>query len=228
MPLETIATHTLLPDLIVPGGVVVDCGANMGAFSMAMIERFGCQVVAFEASPEVFQKLPRHDRLRVRNVAVCGRDGPVRLLVDADITRTAIIYPDRVEQEAIELAGRKLSNLLSDAGVSGNIEVLKLDIEGAELDVIESMPDELIMRFGQITVEFHDVLGYHSTEQVEQRIGRIASLGFRELFWSRRRNTGDVLLVNPKRLGPVRHIVEQSIVRPVRAAGRLISRAKPG
>jgi FkbM family methyltransferase len=35
------------------------------------------------------------------------------------------------------------------------IEVLKLDIEGAELEVIHSLDDEFFRRISQITVEFH-------------------------------------------------------------------------
>jgi FkbM family methyltransferase len=225
MPLENIESHSLLPDLVRRGGVVVDCGANLGAFAMTMIDRFGCRVLAFEASPEIFGRLPRHADLKASNVAICGQDGPVRLRLDADITRTAIAGVGRGGDTEVVVQGRALPGLLADAGVDGPIEVLKLDIEGAELEVIDSLADELISRIGQITIEFHDFLGYHSKEEVERRVARIARLGFRELFWSKSRNTGDVLLVNAERLGPVRHVFEQSLVRPVRAAGRALNRA---
>lgn len=225
MSLEIIESHSLLPDLVRRGGTVVDCGANLGAFARIMIDRFGCRVLAFEASPEVFGRLPRHADLTARNVAVCGRDGPVRLRLDADITRTAIAGVDRGVGDVVEVQGRSLPELLADAGVDGPVEVLKLDIEGAELEVIDSLSDGLISRIGQITIEFHDFLGYHTTDEVERRVARIARLGFRELFWSKARNTGDVLLVNAERLGPVRHAFEQSLLRPVRAAGRAINRA---
>ncbi len=223
MPIENFESHSLLPDLVRRGGIAVDCGANLGAFSRIMVERFECRVFAFEASPAVYARLPDLPGLTARNVAVCGADGPVELALDEDITRTAI-GALAMKTATVEVPGRTLPGLLADAGIGGDIEVLKLDIEGAELGVIDSMPNDLIGRIGQITIEFHDFLGYHSTAEVERRVDRIAALGFRELYWSRRRNTADVLLVNARRLGPVRHALEQSAVRYARALGRAFRR----
>lgn len=90
MALESIEFHSLVPDLIRPGGVVIDCGANLGAFSRIMVERFGCRVFPFEASPDVFALLPKLDGLTGINCAVCGVEGPVTLTVDGDITRTSM------------------------------------------------------------------------------------------------------------------------------------------
>ena len=72
MPIETIESHSLLPDLIRRGGVVIDCGANLGAFSRVMVERFGCRVLAVEASPDVCARIPRLPGITTVNVAVCG------------------------------------------------------------------------------------------------------------------------------------------------------------
>jgi hypothetical protein len=40
MSIEIIETHSVLPDIISPGSIVVDCGANVARFSMEMIKRF--------------------------------------------------------------------------------------------------------------------------------------------------------------------------------------------
>ena len=116
---------------------------------------------------------------------------------------------------------RTLAALLTEADETGDIEVLKLDIEGAELAVIDSLSDDLICRIGQITVEFHDFLGYYSTDEVVARVDRMVALGFRELFWSEVRNTGDVLLVNKRHLGALRYAYEHEVVRRLRALSRL-------
>ena len=42
MSIEVVETHTILPDIVSPGSIVVDCGANVGRFSLEMIRRFGC------------------------------------------------------------------------------------------------------------------------------------------------------------------------------------------
>jgi hypothetical protein len=113
-----------------------------------------------------------------------------------------------------------LGRTLGDFGIS-DIEVLKMDIEGAELEVIDSLDDNFFRGVRQMTIEFHDFLGYASTLEVNRRIDRLADIGFRELYWSACRNTGDVLLVNSRCMGKLRHIYEQEAVRRIRAVGRL-------
>jgi fatty acid/phospholipid biosynthesis enzyme len=48
MPIEDIESHSILPDLVRRGGLVLDCGANLGAFSMEMI---GFSVSIADAMP---------------------------------------------------------------------------------------------------------------------------------------------------------------------------------
>jgi hypothetical protein len=99
-----------------------------------------------------------------------------------------------------------------------------MDIEGAEIEVLASLDDDLIKGVGQWTIEFHDFLGMMSVSDVERCLGRMARLGFHELFWSKKRNNADVLLVNKNRLPLRRYLIEQHVVRPARAGMRLASR----
>jgi FkbM family methyltransferase len=225
MPIEIIESHSILPDLVRGGGVIVDCGANVGAFSMEMIRRFGCRCYAFEASPSVFGRMVIHSNIVSRNLAICGSDRLVSLTPSEDITRAKIDNTLVALSSSTMVQGRHLGMLLAEFGIL-DIDVLKLDIEGAELEVIDSLSDEFFRNVGQMTVEFHDFLGYTTAQEVSKRIDRLTNIGFRELYWSRRRNTGDVLLVNSRRLGPVRHAFEQEVVRRLRAVGRVWSRLR--
>jgi FkbM family methyltransferase len=220
MSIEIIESHSIVPELVSRGGIVIDCGANLGAFSMEMIRRFECRCYAFEASPLVFSRLPKHPCLVAQNFAICGSDRNVWLALNEDSTRNTLMATIQKKDRQIEIKGRHLGRLMSDLRVTW-IEVLKMDIEGAELEVLDSLNDHFFHNVGQVTIEFHDFLGYSSTKEVEERIRRIIDIGFREMYWSRRRNTGDVLLVNKRRMGPLRHAYEQQIIRRVRAAGRL-------
>ena len=58
MSIEVVETHTILSDIVSPGSIVVDCGANVGRFSLEMIRRFGCLCYAIEAAPDTFSKIP--------------------------------------------------------------------------------------------------------------------------------------------------------------------------
>src|SRR5262245_2833710 len=172
MSLETIETHSIVPSLVRNGGTVVDCGANLGAFSMEMIRRFGSRCYGFEASPNVLQRMALHPNLYARNLAICGSDRTVELTLDHDITRSSIVLPPTAGPLSCPVEGRHLGRLLFELGVA-EIEVLKLDIEGAELEVIDSLSDDFFHSVGQLTIEFHDFLGYLSQKEVAERIRRI-------------------------------------------------------
>ena len=223
MPIEIIESHSILPDLVRRGGVVVDCGANLGAFSIEMIRLFDCRCYAFEASPVVFKRIVEHANLVSRNVAVSGGDRTVALELSEDITRSRIGDEQIAPGSLVRVSGRHLAGIVCELGVT-DIEVLKMDIEGAELEVIDSLDDEFLRNISQITIEFHDFLGYATTQEVFERIERIKNIGFLELYWSRRRNTGDVLLVNRRRMGRIRYLYEQQIIRMLRAFVRLCRR----
>ena len=146
--------------------------------------------------------------------------------IDEDTTRSNI--KTHSKDNTVDVQGRHLGEFLAREVLGKPIDLVKMDIEGAEIEVIDSLDDDLIKQVGQWTIEFHDFSGLASASDVRRCVDRIAGLGFHELFWSKRRNTADVLLVNKNRLPLRRYILEQHIVRPARAGVRLASRLRTG
>jgi FkbM family methyltransferase len=223
MSIEVIETHTILPDIISPDSIVVDCGANVGRFSLEMIRRFGCLCYAIEAAPRTFSKIPTMPNLRRYNFAVCATNKVVLMSIDEeDITRSTI--KASAKEKTVAVQGCHLGEFLGQELACRTIDLIKMDIEGAEIEVLASLDDDLIKRVGQWTIEFHDFMGMVSVFDVERCVARIAELGFHELFWSRHRNNADVLLVNKNRFPLGRHIIEHHVVRRARAGVRFASR----
>src|SRR5215813_6486319 len=122
MSIEVIDSHSTLHD-IVRGGVVVDCGANLGAFSMEMIRRFQCQCYAFEASPAVFAGMAKHSNLISRNIAVCDSDRTVVFTTnEEDITRNRIVPGQAKADSLVHVEGHHLAAILHEFGIT-QIEV---------------------------------------------------------------------------------------------------------
>jgi FkbM family methyltransferase len=222
MGIEVIETHTILPDIVEPGSIVVDCGANVGRFSLEMVRRFRCLCYAIEASPDTFSKIPITANLHRYNFALCATNKPVMVSIDDDTTRRTIKVSS--QQKAVPVQGRDLAEFLAHEIGGGVVDVVKMDIEGAEIEVIASLDDDQIKGVGQWTIEFHDFMGMMTGLDVERCVKRITGLGFHELFWSKRRNNADVLLVNKNRFPVRRYIMEQHIVRPARAGIRFARR----
>ena len=59
------------------------------------------------------------------------------------------------------------------------VDVLKLDIEGAEFQVLSESPAHVLQSIGQITVEFHDFLpAWRDAKHMAGVRQRLQSLGF--------------------------------------------------
>jgi hypothetical protein len=69
---------------------------------------------------------------------------------------------------------RTISRILSEemAGCRGDL-ILKMDIDGAEWDVLAAMPDDVLARFRQICIEVHNPLGRPSDGAARMRNLRI-------------------------------------------------------
>src|SRR6185312_12107868 len=76
-----ICNHSFLPRFIDSGSVVVDLGANHGDFSHAIMQRFGCRVVAVEPVEELFHGIERDPKLELLPLAVGAKDQTITMNV---------------------------------------------------------------------------------------------------------------------------------------------------
>jgi FkbM family methyltransferase len=114
------------------------------------------------------------------NFAVCATNQLVTISIDEDRTRSTIKVGS--EENMVIVQGRRLGDFLSGEVAGRTIDLVKMDIEGVEIEVIASLDDDLIRRVGPWTIEFHDFMGKLSVCDVKQCVERIARLGFHELF----------------------------------------------
>lgn len=227
----TVRGHTFLRSCLPPHPVVVDLGAHRGEFALEMIGTYGARAYAVEASPRLFQALPRHERLDASNYAICARDGEVTFnLCDNPEMSSIHAAPGAGGQagpspsaEKVVVAGRSLPAFFAEKGL-GSVDLMKVDIEGAEIDVFESCPDDVLRRVRQISIEFHDFCGYVTAAQTARAIARLRGLGFGFIDFSTRRT--DCLFVQGEAcgIGPVRQALVKHVVRNVRGVGRVVRR----
>lgn len=144
------------------GDVVIDGGAFEGFFTRQALDR-GARVVAVEPCPPMAEALRRNfareigeGRLTVAPVALCGRSGPVRLVVDADCPTGAAVRTDSGGPAGVEVEGRTLEDLCAETCVD-RCDFVKLDIEDAEVDVLRSAGSLLARRRPRLSVAV-----YHS------------------------------------------------------------------
>lgn len=98
----------------------------------------------------------------------------------------------------IDVAVLSLSAILDRFGLP-ELDLLKLDIEGAEVEVLDTLPMARLTAIRQITVEFHSDadFGFHLVQATEKTIRRIRKAGFQFMDLSDGRRI-DVLFLNTR------------------------------
>ena len=151
-----------------PGDVVLDCGANVGAVTGPFAET-GATVHAFEPDPFAFAKLSERvagmDNVVLHNAAVGVAAGSVRLMRAANFddnpmsgsVKSTIITGgrniDETDGATISVTMIALPDLLREiAAKTGEVAFLKMDIEGAELDLLEHMQTHGLFDLVRLTV----------------------------------------------------------------------------
>jgi FkbM family methyltransferase len=190
--LACIEHHTFLSAPLAGGGNVIDAGANLGVFCSGIVSQFHGRVIAVEPHPGYFGRIATGGGIEKLRVAIAAKDGPLTLRLDENLESSRI--DPSAGGEGIIVEGRSLESLADELGMS-EIALIKMDIEGAELDVLDSLSDAFLARVAQFTVEFHDFAGYASTPRVEQTLDRLEKRGFAAIKFSRS-FYGDTLIAN--------------------------------
>jgi len=133
------------------GDVFVDVGANIGYYTLLAAQCVGPagRVVAVEASPPVFADLQRHvdhngvgDRVRAENKAAAAETGTLSIFSGPVHNVGASTTLGKHGAESVEsiVEAQPLWNMLGEGEV-GSIRLIKIDVEGAEPDVVAGMID---------------------------------------------------------------------------------------
>lgn len=187
LPLPEINSEIALP----PGAIVIDCGANVGDVS-SRCARAGATVYAFEPNPICFKVLANRFRampqVRCLNQAVLDRHTTLILrsvIPDTDIDEVDMsagstliegkIDDDREIRET-EVECIDLAEFIRARGQ--RIAFLKLDIEGAEIEVVNSLLDTgAIDLVDMVVVETHEMQDERLVAPTAALRQRVADMG---------------------------------------------------
>src|SRR5215217_7034224 len=137
-------------------GIVVDVGAHYGRYTLIAAKRIGPKgkVIAIEADPKNFDMLNKNIKLNklehviTLNYAASSNKSKVKLSIpkkESGHTIYSSIMPGRAPTEVfIEVNANTLDNLLPENGISvEQVNWIKIDVEGAELEVLKGATNVL-------------------------------------------------------------------------------------
>jgi FkbM family methyltransferase len=132
--------------LLDEGGVFVDCGANIGVFTVAAALRVGSsgRVFAFEPDPRsrslLEQNVQRHrisEHVVVVDAAVGAAPGRLPFTPYANDVVSSFVEAPAVFSPGAAMAPIDVEVVPLDTGVPNCVDFLKIDVEGYEIEVLQ-------------------------------------------------------------------------------------------
>ncbi|KAF2163893.1 hypothetical protein M409DRAFT_57004 [Zasmidium cellare ATCC 36951] len=168
---------------------IVDAGANVGIFTLYMKKKYPTStILAFEPAPETFDALSDNVKLHelkdveLHECALGAEDGVQTFVFYPMVPGNSTLVPEEKElvtkmfrgleddfwdeagrmyenNQEVPVQVRRLSNFLTGRENLKRIDLLKVDIEGVELEVLRSLEEAHWAMVANVVVEICDLRG---------------------------------------------------------------------
>lgn len=149
--------------------LIIDCGANIGMATLFFKSMApDARIIAFEPDPATFALLTenvtgnRLEDVDLRNEALWKEEGRLTFHVgDEPGGLMMSVLPERMQGRRVEVDGVPLSRTLKE---HTDVDLLKLDVEGAEMDIVEELDTSgTLGNVREWIIEYHHRIGEASS-----------------------------------------------------------------
>lgn len=175
------------PDVLDDRSIVYSLGVGEDLdFDLALVRRFGCELHAFDPTPSTVDWIAGRElppAVQFHPWAVTARDGRLTLYprIRRDGSRDTVMYTmvpeDEAASDGIEVPAMSLGSIAERLGHE-RLDLLKMDIEGAEYEVLDSLLASAVKPV-QLLVEFHHRFPGIGPERTADMIERLRAAGYR-------------------------------------------------
>lgn len=171
-----------------PGDTVIDVGAHIGYFTLFLAELVGPhgQVYSFEPDARARSFLARSisgsgmDWIDVSPFALATGRGSVKFFLAKGLgSSSAVKSVQQLDAEETAIQTVSLDELVDQGSVAGPIRVVKIDVEGYELDAIRGMAKVLREHRPVMVVEVNQEMLHARGESPASLFALLTSLDYR-------------------------------------------------
>jgi FkbM family methyltransferase len=176
------ARWCVCPQGLLASSVVFSFGVGEDiSFDLALIQQFGLQVHAFDPTPRSMEWLQNQElppELIFHAYGVANFDGSCAFLPPENPAHVShSIVKRKSPRPAIEVPMHRLETIMKMLGHQ-QIDLLKMDIEGAEYEVLADMLAQRLT-VKQLLVEFHHRWPHIGIEKTKRAIRALNAAGYR-------------------------------------------------
>jgi FkbM family methyltransferase len=182
-----IKEHTFLDkDFYLNPANIVDLGACRGEFILGFLDHFKIikKAILVEANPTNFNSIPDFlkDQFIVINNFISSEGlGYSKFIEDPNSpyngTNFFNYFPGGISHDIKKISLNDIRNQYN----LEKIDILKIDIEGSEYEILESMDHKDFDGIDQITIEFHDFLDPSISSRTKDIVEKIEKIGYKTI-----------------------------------------------
>ncbi|MBU2101092.1 FkbM family methyltransferase [Candidatus Micrarchaeota archaeon] len=139
--------------------VVFDIGAQIGIFSVFIAGK-ARKIFSFEPVPENFELLEENiklngleEKVKTFNLAVSSKKGKEKIFLNSNNSGGHSIFG---KGSFIEVNSVDLKEIFEENRIE-ECDLLKIDVEGAEYNILYALPEKFFQRIKQIVMECHEI-----------------------------------------------------------------------
>lgn len=159
------------------------------SFDLKLIEQFKCSIHAFDPTPRSqkwFKTNNSSENIIFHTYGLSGSNNTIKLYEPSNDKYVSYSVMNKGLRGGgyIEAKVKNLSTIMTSLD-HDHVDLLKMDIEGSEYDVIDSLCDNLIIP-NQLLIEFHHRFSGVGIKKTKRALSQLAGLGYKIFYVSNR------------------------------------------
>ena len=191
------------------GDVIIDIGANIGLFTLIAADKTGSQgkVISFEPSPQTFMWLKENisannlENVSPFKMALSDREGSIEFFVSSEgyDAFNSVIKPSKGTNYNVEnVVTTKLDSFVEKEGLLEKVALIKIDVEGFEIPLLNGGNKILSSEFApDLVIEFTESNAKNAGVTCVDLYDAITKLGYKLYRYNKITN---ILLPEPRGL----------------------------
>tara|TARA_B110000971_G_C19885856_1_gene442950 strand:+ start:247 stop:912 length:666 start_codon:yes stop_codon:yes gene_type:complete len=165
--------------------IVFDVGGYKGDFTYEINKKYNCNIYIFEPMPEFYKiikgRFEKQKNIKFFNFGLSRYDNKTSLFINDNASS---VYSKTVNTTKEKIYLKSISEFIKAHNIDG-INLLKLNIEGGEFEILESLIElQLISKISNLQIQFHDFVpnAIKRRESIRQNLSRTHKLTYDYYF----------------------------------------------